>query len=30
MLVRFFLRAIDALSLVILFAFFYALWVALP
>ena len=27
---RFFLHALDALALVILFAFFFALWVALP
>ena len=29
-MMRFFMRFIDALSLVILFAFFFALWIALP
>jgi hypothetical protein len=29
-MMRFFMRFIDALSLVILFAFFFALWLALP
>lgn len=30
MLTRIFFLAIDAFSLVILFAFFYALWLVLP
>lgn len=30
MMTRLFLYALDALALVILFAFFYALWIALP
>jgi len=30
MLIRAFLMFVDALSLMILFAFFYALWLVLP